>query len=584
MVDKIIAYHQPNRFGDWRNKLIFLADDKDQNLHLTDAEAVSAANTNPLFQSQKIYLDAYPLVSGSGGNRFPAANEALVNAVNSGSLILNYTGHGNHLRLAEEAVVSVDEVNRFQNASRLPLVVTASCDFYPFDDPSKNALGAQVLTGDTTGAIALLSTARLVFASSNRIINEYFIARALTPDPQTGKYLSLGEAARIARNLSVTQAGEVLNTRKFILLGDPAMQLAFPKNQIKITGIERMAVSGADTLRASQTYELTGDIQDFGGNRLRNFKGTLSVVLYDKVRTVQTLGNDVSSPRTGFQQQSAVLFKGLFSVDTGRFRFRIILPKDVSFQPGRGKLSLYAYNNTTDAAGADTGFILVGNNTLPVDTRGPNIRLFLNDTLFRNGGLTHETPLLIAYLSDSSGINTSGNGIGHDITLVIDDLIRDIRVLNEWYVSDIDSWQSGSIRFRLPLQTDGPHSLTLKAWDGANNSTVVKLDYVVTSQEKLRVTKLMNFPNPFRDRTRFSFEHNQPGKELKLEIQIYDLSGRLIKRLAGPYQTSGTRNIQVEWDGRDESGRKIQKAVYIYQVIIQSGNQKSVNAGQLILL
>lgn len=584
MVTKIIAYHQPNRFGDWRNKLIFLADDKDQNLHLTDAEAVSAANTNPLFQSQKIYLDAYPLVSGSGGNRFPAANEALVNAVNSGALILNYTGHGNHLRLAEEAVLSVDEVNRFQNASRLPLVVTASCDFYPFDDPSKNALGAQVLTGDTTGAIALLSTARLVFASSNRIINEYFIARALTPDQQTGRYLSLGEAVRIARNLSVTQAGEVLNTRKFILLGDPAMQLAFPKNSARITGIERMAVTGADTLRASRTYELSGDVQDLAGNRLKDFNGVVSVVLYDKERTVQTLGNDVSSPRTGFQQQSAILFKGLFTVDTGSFRFRIILPKDVSFQPGRGKLSLYAYNNTTDAAGADTGFVLVGNNTLPADTKGPDIRLFLNDTLFRNGGLTHESPLLIAYLSDSSGINTSGNGIGHDITLVIDDLIRDIRVLNEWYLSDLDSWQSGRIRFRLPVQTNGPHSLTLKAWDGANNSTVVKLDYVVDRQDRLTVTKLMNFPNPFRDRTRFSFEHNQPGKELKLEVQIYDLSGRLIKRLSGPYQTSGTRNIQVEWDGRDESGRKIQKAVYIYHVIIQSGNQKSMHAGQLILL
>jgi len=584
MVDKIMAYHHPSRFGEWRNKLIFLADDKDLNLHLKDAEAVSAAVGNPVFQSQKIYLDAFPLVGGSGGNRYPAVNEALVNGVNNGALILNYSGHGNHVRLAEEAVLTVNEVNRFQNASRLPLVVTASCDFYPFDDPSKNALGAQVLTGDSTGAIALLTTARLVFASSNKIINEYFIGTALKPDPQTGSYLSLGEAVRIAKNLSVTQAGEVLNTRKFLLLGDPAMQLAFPAHKIKVTGIEGMAVTGADTLRASGSYELEGDVQDVGGSRLRNFKGTVSVVLYDKPRTVQTLGNDPASSVTGFQQQSAILFKGLFTVDTGHFRIRIILPKDVSFQPGRGRLSLYAFNNTNDASGADTGFVLVGNNTVPADTKGPEIRLFLNDTLFRNGGLTHETPLLIAYLSDSSGINTSGNGIGHDITLIIDDLIRDIRVLNDWYLSDLDSWQSGTIRFRLPLQTPGPHSLVLKAWDGANNSTQVKLDFVVQRQDRLSIDKVMNFPNPFRERTRFSFEHNQPDQALKVQVLIFSSDGKLIRRLSGPYQTSGTRNIQVEWDGRDESGRKIQKAVYIYQIIIQSGQQRSVHAGQLILL
>lgn len=584
MVEKIIAYHQPSRFGEWRNKLLFLADDKDFNLHLKDAEAVSTATANPVFQLQKIYLDAYPLVSGSGGNRYPAVNEALVNGVNNGALIVNYSGHGNHVRLTEEAVLTVNEVNRFQNASKLPLIVTASCDFYPFDDPSKNALGAQVLTGDTTGAIALLTTARLVFASSNRIINEYFINTALHPDPQTGKYLSLGEAVRIAKNQSVLQAGEVLNTRKFVLLGDPAMQLAFPKEKIKVTGIERMAVSGADTLQASRSYELQGDVQDGAGNRLRDFNGTLSVVLYDKARTVQTLGNDPSSPVTGFQQQSAILFKGMFRVDTGRFQMRIILPKDVSFQPGRGRLSLYAFNTTTDAAGADTGFVLVGNNTVPADKTGPAIRLFLNDTLFRNGGLTHENPLLLAFLSDSSGINTSGNGIGHDITLIIDSLVRDIQVLNDWYQSDLDSWNSGSIRYRLPVQEKGPHTLTLKAWDGANNSTEISLDYVVDTQDRLAISRVMNFPNPFRDRTRFSFEHNQPDKELRVQVLIYDAAGRLIKRISGPFQTSGTRNIQVEWDGRDESGRKIQKAVYIYQIIIQSGNQRSVHAGQLILL
>ncbi|MFW2475491.1 MAG: type IX secretion system sortase PorU [Sediminibacterium sp.] len=584
MVNKIINYHQTSRFGDWRNKLIFLADDEDQNLHLNDAEAVSAATANPVFQVQKIYLDAFPQVGGAGGNRYPAVNEALVNRVNNGALILNYSGHGNHLRLAEEAVLTVDEVNQFNNSAKLPLIVTASCDFYPFDDPTKNALGAQVLTGDSTGAIGLLTTARLVFASSNKIINEYFIQSALHPDPQTGKYRSLGEAVQLAKNNAVLNAGEVLNTRKFLLLGDPAMQLAFPEHRIRLTKFQNNTITGVDTLRASNIYQLEGIIEDVSGIPVQNFKGPLSLTVFDKPQTVQTLGNDPASPVTGFQQQSAILFKGTFSVDSGYFKLKLILPKDVSFQPGRARISLYANSNTTDAASADTGFVLIGNNQTPEDKIGPAIRLYLNDTLFRNGGLTHETPTLLAYLSDSAGINTSGNGIGHDITLVIDNQVRDIRVLNDWYVADLNSWQSGTIHYPLPVQTKGPHSLVLKAWDGANNSTEARLDYVVAEQEKLAISKVLNFPNPFRDRTRFSFEHNQPGKKLQVELRIYSTAGQLIKRLTGPFQSTGTRNIQVEWDGRDESGRKIQKAVYIYQIIIQSGTQQSVHAGQLILL
>lgn len=584
MVDKVIAYHQPTRLGEWRNRLLFLADDKDLNLHLNDAEAVSATSKNSVFQLQKTYLDAFPLVSGSGGARYPAVNEQLVNRLNQGALIFNYSGHGNHIRLADEAVFTTDEVNRLSNASRLPLVVTASCDFYPFDDPFKNALGAQMLTGDSTGAIALLTTARLVFASSNRIINDYFLQTALQRDALTGQYLSLGEAVRRAKNLSVTQAGEVLNTRKFLLLGDPAMRLSFPSHQLALTRIDGRPLGSIDTLKASTLYRLEGQVRDAAGNQLNDFNGTVSVVVFDKARTVQTLGNDPSSQVASFQDQSAVLFKGNFSVTAGVFDLRIILPKDVGFQPGTARISLYAFDASRDAAGVDTSFVLMGNAAAPVDNIGPAIRLYLNDTSFRNGGLTNELPVLIAYLSDPSGINTSGNGIGHDITLVIDDQVRDIRVLNDQYEAALNDWTSGSIRFSLPLQSNGSHSLKLKAWDGANNSNEVQLNYIVEKEEKLAVTKVMNFPNPFWERTRFSFEHNQPGKELSVQVYIYQSNGRLVKRISRKLQTAGSRNIQVDWDGRDESGRKIQKGLYIYQIIVESGQQRINHAGQLFLL
>ena len=584
MVDKIIGYHHPSGFGEWRNRLLFIADDRDQNLHLNDAEGVSAVTKNTIFQTQKIYLDAFPLVSGSGGARYPAVNEAIVNRMNQGALIVNYSGHGNHIRLADEAVFTTEEAGRLQNASRLPLVVTASCDFYPFDDPAKNALGAQMLSGDSTGAIALLTTARLVLAASNRIINEYFIQEALQRDPSTQQYLSLGEAFRRAKNLAVIQSGEILNSRKFVLLGDPAMRLSYPTHRVQLTAVNGRPVTTGDTLQASTRYILEGQITDASGNRLRDFTGTMETIIQDKPQSISTLANESGSFITRFEQQSAILFKGVFSVDTGRFRIEVILPKDVSFQPGKGKISFYAYDAFRDASGADTNLVIVGSDQLLTDRTGPVIRLFLNDTRFKNGGLTHETPMLIAQLSDSSGINTSGNGVGHDITLIIDNEVRNQRVLNDLFVADRDSWSSGSLQFRLPVQSNGAHQLRLKAWDGANNSTEAVLDYVVVKQEQLKLSKVMNFPNPFFDRTRFSFEHNQPNTDLKVDIYIYQSSGRLVKRISKQLNTAGTRNIQIEWDGRDESGRKIQKAVYIYNMVVQSGTQKSFHAGQLILL
>lgn len=584
MVDKIIRYHDPSRFGEWRNRLLFIADDRDQNLHLNDAEGVSANAKNTFFQTQKIYLDAFPLVSSSGGARYPAVNEEIVNRMNQGALIVNYSGHGNHIRLADEAVFTTEEAGRLQNAAKLPLMVTASCDFYPFDDPSKNALGAQMLTGDSTGAIALLSTARLVLAASNRIINEYFIQQAVKPDPVSQQYVSLGEAFRKAKNLAVIQSGEILNTRKFILLGDPAMRLSFPMHRVQLTAVNGKALTTNDTLKASSRYILEGQVTDNAGNRLKDFTGTMEAIIQDKPRSIATLGNESGSFITRFDQQAAVLFKGVFSVDTGVFRIEVILPKDVSFQPGKGKISLYAYDAKRDAIGADTNLVIIGSDQLLTDKTGPAIRLYLNDLRFKNGGLTHETPLLIAQLSDSSGINTSGNGVGHDITLVIDNEVRNQRVLNDLFVADRNSWSSGTLQFRLPVQSTGPHQLRFKAWDGANNSTEAILDYVVVKQAQLKITKVMNFPNPFFDRTRFSFEHNQPNTDLKVDIYIYQTSGRLVKRITKMLNTAGTRNIEIEWDGRDESGRKIQKAVYIYNMVVQSGTQKSFHAGQLILL
>jgi hypothetical protein len=584
LIDKIIRYHQSGSLGDWRTRLLFVADDKDNNLHLLDAESVTraVAEVNPLPGVQKLYLDAFPLVSGSGGARYPAVNESLVNELNKGALVLNYNGHGNYLRLADEAVFTRDEVIRLRNPHRLPLVVTASCDFYPFDDPLKNSVGEDMLSGDSSGAIGLLTTARLVFAYSNRMINDHFLRMLFSRSGN--QYLTIGEAVRRAKNLTLSSNGGILNTQKFVLLGDPALRLALPSNGIRLTALNQTAISGRDTLYATRKYELQGEVLDASGNLQTSFNGSLYPTIYDQPSLVKTRGNDVSSPVTPFSQQTSVLYKGVVTVQNGRFRFSFVMPRDISFQAGKAKISLYAENGLTDAVGVDTSFFTMGTAADPTDQRGPDIALFLNDSLFQQGGITGSAPVLLARLQDSSGINTSGNSIGHDITLVIDGNTRDVRVLNADYQSGRDDYRKGSIRYQLPTLAPGKHYLVLKAWDLVNNASEKRLDFVVTKEDQLVVSALRNFPNPFTNLTRFSFEHNQLGADLQVKIYISHINGRLVKRLSKNVTAGGNRFVQLDWDGRDESGRKTEKGVYIYHVEVTTTTGRFSQSGQLILL
>lgn len=584
MVDKIIRYQSKESLGAWRNQSVYVADDQDFNLHLTDAETVSGdANTaNPLLNQYKIYLDAYPLVSGSGGARYPAVNDAIVNQVFNGTLIFNYSGHGSYQRLAEEAVVSQEELKRFNNPNKLPLFITASCDFAPHDDPIKNALGTAILTGNANGAIALLTTTRLVFAYSNRVINDNYLRIALQPGTN-GKYLTLGESVKRTKNITAQNFGDVLNNRKFTLLGDPALRLAFPALRLQLTTINHKPFIGADTLRALEKYTFTGIVTDAVGNAITDFNGTVHPTVFDKLQQVKTLGNDASSPVTSFNQQASVLYKGNATVINGRFSFSFIVPKDINFQSGKGRISLYADDGKRDANGVNTSFYVGGLGSGITDNIGPVIKPYLNDDKFQNGGLTHENPVLLVKLYDSLGISTSGNGIGHDITAIIDGNERNVLVLNDFYTALLDSYQEGQVLFQLPTLAEGKHSIKIKAWDVANNSSEVTLDCIVAKQEKLQISNVRNYPNPFSVTTTFAFEHNQPNTDLDITINIHSASGAFVKQIKRLLNTGGTRNCQVNWNGDNQTGAKLAKGIYIYHVIVVAGGSKTENTQQLIL-
>jgi hypothetical protein len=576
-VDKVEAYYSKESFGSWKNNISFIADDEDNNLHLQDAEIVTGTSTtvNPVFNLQKIYLDAYRQESGSGGSRYPQVNEVINNRVFNGTLIFNYSGHGGAFRLAEEVVLDQNIINGWNNPYRLPLFITATCDFAPYDNPFINSIGENLLLRPRTGAIALMTTTRLVFSFSNRIMNNNYLRFALQPDA-AGKYKSLGEAVMAAKNHTYQTSGDIINNRKFTLLGDPALTLGFPQSKIKTTKINSATVPPqTDTLSAGEKTIIEGEVNDNNGALLSGFNGTVYPVVFDKPQTINTLGNDPTSQVTGFLSQTNVLFRGKATVTNGKFRFEFKVPKDINFQYGNGKISYYAENGTTEGSDYYNGFTVGGSSTgTDNDREGPVIKAWLNDEKFADGGITNETPVLILKLSDSSGINTSGAGIGHDISITIDNDNNRFFILNDYYEADIDDYRKGFVRFQLPAIEPGFHTIKVKAWDVLNNSAEIILSFNVAKDEDLVINHVLNYPNPFTTRTQFWFEHNKPGQDLFVQIHIYSLAGRTIKTIKKTINSPGNRSCELEWDGKDEFGDKVGRGVYLYRIKIQTAGSK----------
>jgi hypothetical protein len=577
IVDKIVAYTDAKSLGPWRNECTFVADDEDNNLHLQDAELMTSdvSAEAPVENIDKIYLDAFQKESSPAGSRYPAVNQAISNKMFSGNLIWNYTGHGSYRRLAEEVVLDQDIINTFNNAGKLPLFITATCDVAPYDNPLVSSIGENLLLRESTGAIALMTTTRIVFAFSNRVMNENYLKTAFLKKPDSS-YRSLGEAVRQAKNATYISLGDVVNNRKFTLLGDPALTLAFPTYQVKTTAINGKALTATpDTLKALSQYTISGVVQDNAGNPINDFNGTIYPTIFDKFQTVTTLGNDPASFVVPFQVQKSILFKGKASVTNGRFSFSFIVPKDINYQYGNGKISYYADNSNKDGNGFLSNIIVGGSGNGVVGTQGPDIKAYLNDEKFVSGGITNDRPLLLLKLADSLGINVMGTGIGHDLVAVLDNDQKNAFVLNEFYESDMDNYKKGTVRFQLPSITPGLHSLTIKAWDVANNSGQAVLDFNVIASTNFTLNHVLNYPNPFTTHTTFWFEHNRPGEELNVQIQVYTITGKLVKSIRKTIFSPGNRSSDVEWDGRDEYGSKIGRGVYIYRLRVQTADGKA---------
>lgn len=570
-VDKVIHYstNRESVMNDWRNVITFVADDQNEggNMFIKDSEdlAKDIENQFKAYNVDKIYSDAYTMVSTPGGARYPEVNDVINKRVEKGCLIMNYIGHGGEVGWAHERILEVPDIKAWRNFNNMPVFVTATCEFSRFDDPERTSAGEWVFLNSNGGGISLFTTTRLTFAGTNKTLLDRFYMYLFVKN--NGKYLRMGDLLREAKD----SLGNSSNVHSFVLLGDPAMKIAFPDLNVVTTEINTQEnKSLPDTLKALSVINIRGEIRDAAGDLQQGFSGTLFPTVYDKPSEIWTKANyGYDDPFRFFLRKNPV-YKGKVEVVNGQFSFSFIVPKDIAYQYGVGKISYYARNAETDANGFDENIQVGGyNNEAPIDDRGPELSLYLNNLHFISGGITDPKPTLIAVMSDSSGINTVGNGIGHDITAVLDQKSTTPMILNDYYVSDLNTFKSGIITYPLSAMEDGPHTLTMKAWDVYNNSSEVTIDFIVISSAEFAFQHLINYPNPMRDQTTFCWETNQVNQTLEIEIRIFTLMGDLVKTIGRTIGSQGYRNVSIQWDGTQDNGRKISSGTYVYQVQVK---------------
>ncbi|MEE2700110.1 MAG: type IX secretion system sortase PorU [Bacteroidota bacterium] len=579
MVQKVKNYNGKRAFGDWRNRVTFIADDGDAtdgNTHMWQADSLANIIDNKYnnINLQKIYLDAFMQESTPGGPRCPDAQQAITEAVEKGTLLINYSGHGGELGWTKERILEVGQINKWENANNLPLFVTATCEFSRFDDPERVSAGEYTFLNRDGGAIALLSTSRLVYASPNYALNKQFVK--ILFEKENGQLPRLGDLFWRTK----VNSGTNLNNRNFTLLGDPALCLSYPELEISTTAI-------SDTISALGEVSISGQIEDENGNLLSNFNGLVFPIVYDKAETLTTLGQESSTPMP-YKSQHRILYKGKASVQDGIFSFSFVVPKDIAYNFGSGRISYYAISedSLTDASGYDESFTIGGTATnIFADTEGPEIELFLNNARFVSGGVTNEDPLLFALLNDFSGINTVGNGIGHDIVAILDEQTNQSISLNEYYSADTDNYQSGKLTYPFYDLSKGHHTLRLKVWDVFNNSSEKIIDFYVTDANEFTLSELTNYPNPFINSTAFYFQHNRAGELLNIELQILNLSGKMVASIKENRFDDGYRIGPINWDGTSNYGEKLGPGIYIYRLNVTSEEGTSqTKAEKLIIL
>ncbi len=572
-VDKILSYLNNEKVGEWKNQILFVADDGDGNQHMESADTVAnlAQAMYPDITVRKIFLDAYLQEVSASGESYPVAKREFDDYIRFGIAMINYMGHGSYEGWANERILSMEDITGMYNEC-LPFWVTATCGFSRFDD-YVNSGGEALMTNPNGGAMGLLSTSRTVYAGPNENINLQLMRNMLTRDEE-GVTIPLGEAVRRAKNALIGDG----NRMSFIYLGDPAVRLAVPySHKVSIDSINGLPidVSRKDTIGALGIVTLSGSMNEYGGDYDPSFNGYAHVSVYDKESRVTTLCNDAGSSPFTFRYRSSLLFSGKAEVKEGQFSIQFQMPKDIRYNYGLGKIVVYAVDedNNYEANGSYSDICVGGEaEGAEYENQGPEISLYLNSPQFQNGGKVNSSPLFVANVSDDSGINTVGSGIGHDIVMIIDDDPKQQYVLNHYFESEIGDYKRGTIRYQLSGLADGKHKLFFRVWDIQNNSSSAEVEFEVDHEYAPELYDVYVYPNPVSTDANFVCVHDRPQTPVTVTVSVYDLAGRMMWTSGRTLITDGSSQTVIPWNMQSAGGLTAGDGIYLAKVVFEDAN------------
>ncbi len=581
-VDKAVAYMENKEKGAWKNRVCLIADDNEKsasvmtfNRFMSHSEEVSdiISGRNPGMEIKKLYMDAFPKVTGSNGNRFPELESLLQEEIKSGVKFLNYIGHSGITSWAEERIFTQSQARSLQNKN-LGLWFTASCEFTRFDDMASSG-GEDLFLNPNGGAIAVYSSSRVVYDSYNQQLNKA-LARVLFERDEDGMPLRFGDIYKKSKQTLQNDS----NKLTFVMLADPVLRFTYPDLLVKTDSIVFLSGEKTDTIGALSEISVCGRIEDFFGSEISNFSGKMKIKVYDKEASLFGKTHNFE-----FKDRPNVLFSGETTVENGKFSFTFKVPKDINYSFGWGRISYYAYDdeNGFEAQGSYEDFVIGGGGSnTTYESAGPDITLFLNTEKFRSGDRVNESPVFFAFVKDESGINTSGAGIGHDITLTLNDSKNPV-VLNSFFNFFPDSYTEGSLAYRFENLAPGKYTLKFKVWDLLNNSTAKQIDFEVERGLPIKIEELVAYPNPAQEYVYFQVQHDRPESVLDCKLKVYSINGQLLYESDSKnFENSNT--LTLGWDLKTSSGNRLPAGAYIYRIEMRTSEGKFTGKSQKLII
>ena len=528
--------------------------------------------------------DAYPQETSASGHGYPAVTNLIKRLQSSGALIFDYGGHGRPDQVSHENVLRLTDFKAFSNKN-LPLWVTATCDIMPYDGVEPT-IGETAVLNENGGAMAFFGTARTVFVPQNKAINRAFMKYVLTYD-SNGKPITIGEAQRLTKSYLITSSEDrSANKLQYQLLGDPAVALHLPTQKVVVDSINGISVNDTQkkaTLQAGSIATICGHIE---GNN--DFTGLVSATIRDsrELITCNMNASAAADSAFAFYDYTKYLFNGSDSIKNGKFNISFAVPLDINYSDKAGIMNFHAVSSDKQmlAHGYCTNFIVGGTAAVDNDSIGPSIYCYFNSPSFVNGGIVNSTPYFVAQITDANGINSTGNGIGHDLQLIIDGDMAKTYTLNDNFVYDFGTYTSGTTYYQLPELSAGKHTLKFRAWDILNNSSTVSLDFNVVRGLTPKLFNVGVTKNPASTSTTFIINHDRVGTTMDVDIDVFDASGRLLwTHHESGVSTSGA--YTSTWNLCTDSGQQLQTGVYLYRVRVAcEGSSQASKANKLVVI